>query len=401
MCGENLPQFKTNFNSGNHGHTHRLLQPPNKIATNCPFANGILAQSVGEARRPKRARTTTRRPNHVASVPPHKPAAYRFTPTHPCTMLIAISGTLSAGKTEVARYLSFQGFQVIAVEGADTTHLGAETFTTFDTLLDHVTANWRKHYVITHIGDMEALHKLQKRPFFLHICIDAPVMMRYRRYSLKMAQDPESQEQFIARSDRLLFNVDNPLIAINNQANINIVNTTELLKSLYVKLSELDLMNPTRLRPTWDAYFMRLADLAALRSNCMKRRVGCVIVKDNRVVATGYNGTPRHLTNCNEGGCSRCNQGHGSGAGLSTCLCLHAEENALLEAGRDRIAGENSILYCNTCPCLTCSIKIVQSGIKQVVYAQSYSMDEQSHRVMSEARIVLRQFVPPKEGIFV
>lgn len=316
-------------------------------------------------------------------------------------MLIAISGTLSAGKTEVARYLSFQGFQVIAVEGADTSRLGAETFSTFDALLDHVTANWRKHYVITHVADMEELQKLQKRPFFLHICIDAPVMMRYRRYSLKMAQDPESQEQFIARSDRLLFNLENPLIAINNQANINIVNTTELLKSLYVKLSELDLMNPTRLRPTWDAYFMRLADLAALRSNCMKRRVGCVIVKDNRVVATGYNGTPRHLTNCNEGGCSRCNQGHGSGAGLSTCLCLHAEENALLEAGRDRIAGENSILYCNTCPCLTCSIKIVQSGIKQVVYAQSYSMDEQSHRVMSEARIVLRQFVPPKEGIFV
>lgn len=316
-------------------------------------------------------------------------------------MLIAISGTLSAGKTEVARYLSFQGFQVIAVEGADISRLGAETFSTFDALLDHVTANWRKHYVITHITDMDELVKLQKRPFFLHICIDAPVMMRYRRYSLKEAHDPESQELFIARSDRLLFNLENPLIAINNQANINIVNTTELLKSLYVKLSELDLMNPTRLRPTWDAYFMRLADLAALRSNCMKRRVGCVIVKDNRVVATGYNGTPRHLTNCNEGGCSRCNQGHGSGAGLSTCLCLHAEENALLEAGRDRIAGENSILYCNTCPCLTCSIKIVQSGIKQVVYAQSYSMDEQSHRVMSEARIVLRQFVPPKEGIFV
>lgn len=316
-------------------------------------------------------------------------------------MLIAISGTLSAGKTEVARYLSFQGFQVIAVEGTGVSLLGAETFPTFDALLDHVTANWRQNYVVTHISDMETLHKLQKRPFFLHICIDAPVMMRYRRYSLKADQDLESPEHFIARSDRLLFNLENPLIAINNQANINIVNTTELLKSLYVKLSELDLMNPTRLRPTWDAYFMRLADLAALRSNCMKRRVGCVIVKDNRVVATGYNGTPRHLTNCNEGGCTRCNQGHGSGAGLSTCLCLHAEENALLEAGRDRIAGENSILYCNTCPCLTCSIKIVQSGIKQVVYAQSYSMDEQSHKVMSEARIVLRQFVPPKEGIFV
>ena len=76
------------------------------------------------------------------------------------------------------------------------------------------------------------------------------------------------------------------------------------------------------------------------------------------------------------------------------------KKNALLEAGRDRIRGE-SVLYCNTCPCLTCSIKIVQSGIREVVYAQSYSMDLQSHKVMSEANIILRQFHPPKDGIFI
>lgn len=324
-------------------------------------------------------------------------------------MLIAISGTLSAGKTEVARYLTFQGFKLVAInpqingtlKGNYASELEAETYPDFDALLDYVTANWRSHFVISHINDMDMLRMLQKRPFFLHISIDAPVNLRYDRYKLKQKEAAVSTEKFILQSDELLFNASNPLIEINNQANIKIINTSSSLKSLYVKLSELDLLNPERLRPTWDSYFMRLADLAALRSNCMKRRVGCVIVKDNRVVATGYNGTPRNLTNCNEGGCPRCNQGLGSGAGLSTCLCLHAEENALLEAGRDRIAGDNSILYCNTCPCLTCLIKIVQSGIKQVVYAQSYSMDEHSHRVMSEARIVLRQYVPPKEGIFV
>ena len=132
----------------------------------------------------------------------------------------------------------------------------------------------------------------------------------------------------------------------------------------------------------------------------MKRRVGAVIVHENRVIATGYNGTPRHLTNCNEGGCDRCNKGLVGGTSLLTCLCLHAEENALLEAGRDRIRGE-AVLYCNTCPCLTCSIKIVQSGIKEVVYAQSYFMDSLSHKVMSEANIILRQFQPPTEGIFI
>lgn len=343
------------------------------------------------------------------------------TNTYP-TMLIGISGTLSSGKTEVARYLTFQGFKLISFkqeghesdaatpEEDEVSHqitdltvdadYKMEVFKHFDDLsaLDnYVTVNWQDNFVISHIQDMNMLKALQKRPFFLHISIDAPVYLRYQRSKLK---NNFTLEQFVDKNDQLLFNVANPLIEINNQAQVKIINTSTSIKDLFIKLSELNLLNSSRLRPTWDSYFMRLADLAALRSNCMKRRVGCVIVRENRVVATGYNGTPRHLTNCNEGGCSRCNKGQGSGALLATCLCLHAEENALLEAGRDRIRGE-SVLYCNTCPCLTCSIKIVQSGIREVVYAQSYSMDLQSHKVMSEANIILRQFHPPKDGIFI
>ncbi|EER33282.1 deoxycytidylate deaminase [Candida tropicalis MYA-3404] len=339
-------------------------------------------------------------------------------------MLIGISGTLSAGKTEVARYLTFQGFKLISFkheeddesdnstpdEEEEIPHQlnqlsidnssNMEVFRTFDNLneLDsYVTVNWKDHFVISHIKDMTMLKTLQKRPFFLHISIDAPLALRYKR---SKAKNHLTLDEFVEKNDELLFNVENPLIEINNQAQVKIINTSSSIKDLFIKLSELNLVSATRLRPTWDSYFMRLADLAALRSNCMKRRVGCVIVRENRVIATGYNGTPRHLTNCNDGGCSRCNKGQGSGASLSTCLCLHAEENALLEAGRDRIRGE-SVLYCNTCPCLTCSIKIVQSGIKEVVYAQSYSMDIQSHKVMSEANIILRQYQPPKDGIFI
>ncbi|EGW32627.1 deoxycytidylate deaminase [Spathaspora passalidarum NRRL Y-27907] len=356
-------------------------------------------------------------------------------------MLIGISGTLSSGKTEVARYLTFQGFKLISLSkpgdpitslvdssdslpesDSDTLNEKLDTlvisngnvssyyskmevhkkFDDLEDLLDFVTVNWRENYVLSHMNDMQMLVSLQKRPFFLHISIDAPIGLRYQRYLLKVASHASrlSLEDFVVKNDELLFNVDNPLIEINNQARIKIINTSASIKDLYIKLSELNLLDFSRLRPTWDSYFMRLADLAALRSNCMKRRVGCVIVRDYRVIATGYNGTPRHLTNCNEGGCPRCNKGHGSGASLSTCLCLHAEENALLEAGRDRIRGD-SVLYCNTCPCLTCSIKIVQSGIKEVVYAQNYSMDSYSHKVMSEANIILRQYQPPVDGIFI
>lgn len=84
--------------------------------------------------------------------------------------------------------------------------------------------------------------------------------------------------------------------------------------------------------------------------------------------------------------------------GLSTCLCLHAEENALLEAGRDRI-GETATLYCNTCPCLTCSVKITQVGISEVVYNQGYLVDDQSARIFAESGVRLRQFSPPTDGL--
>ncbi|GAA6011337.1 hypothetical protein JCM10207_008305 [Rhodosporidiobolus poonsookiae] len=166
------------------------------------------------------------------------------------------------------------------------------------------------------------------------------------------------------------------------------------------------------LRPSWDTYFMLLASLASLRSNCMKRRVGAVLVRDKRVVSTGYNGTPRGVRNCGEGGCGRCNS-HGDGLmlepeegkgmsrvgeALDECLCLHAEENALLEAGRERVSGggtTGAVLYCNTCPCLRCTVKIVQCGVTEVVYSLSYSMDAASRKVMDEAGVVLRQIEQP------
>jgi dCMP deaminase len=86
-----------------------------------------------------------------------------------------------------------------------------------------------------------------------------------------------------------------------------------------------------------------------------------------------YNGTAKGLRNCNDGGCPRCNSGGSSGGDLDQCLCLHAEENALLEAGRERL-GENTTLYCNTCPCLGCSVRIIQYGVKEVVYHLSYKV---------------------------
>ena len=84
---------------------------------------------------------------------------------------------------------------------------------------------------------------------------------------------------------------------------MRLINQGRDLEQLQQTLKELDLSNEQRLRPNWDQYFMQLASLAAQRSNCMKRRVGSVLVREKRVISTGYNGTPRNLKNCNEGGC--------------------------------------------------------------------------------------------------
>ncbi|PVH92402.1 hypothetical protein DM02DRAFT_700005 [Periconia macrospinosa] len=275
------------------------------------------------------------------------------------------------------------------------------TFANIDTLLDFVTLHWRERFVTTDIWDDKVVDALLRRPFFLLVSVDAPVSTRWQRFKDRCAADqltPPTLEEFVLRNDDHLFAPDTGLQVIFERAQLKLLNATTLLPPLYSALNALDLPSEARLRPSWDQYFMQLADLAAHRSNCMKRRVGCVVVREKRVISTGYNGTPRGMTNCNGGGCPRCNSATKGGADLSACLCLHAEENALLEAGRDRI-GENATLYCNTCPCLTCSVKITQVGISEVVYNQGYLVDTKTAEIFAESGVRLRQFTPPREGL--
>lgn len=298
------------------------------------------------------------------------------------------------------------------------------TFATSDKLLEHVTQRWRERWVTTDVMSKEVLDTYSRRPFFLLISVDAPLLVRWKRYQLRRSgrteasfsplrlangtrspQDADqsgpndkptiSLEDFVALSDSQLYHPATGQATHISTAPVRLLNTSQSLASLYVNLGKLDLLSQERLRPSWDNYFMSLARLASQRSNCMKRRVGCVVVSHNhRVISTGYNGTPRGIRNCSEGGCGRCNSALGSGHGLTTCLCIHAEENALLEAGRDRLREPGAVLYCDTCPCLTCSIKIAQVGISEVVYAQGYSMDGETASVFREAGVKLRQFIP-------
>ena len=116
-------------------------------------------------------------------------------------------------------------------------------------------------------------------------------------------EQPSALEEFVVRDDADFYDQSTCLPALMARAEVRLLNNGTSMRDLHVTLRKLDLANEQRLRPSWDSYFMQLASLAAHRSNCMKRRVGCVLVRDKRVISTGYNGTPRNIKNCNEGGC--------------------------------------------------------------------------------------------------
>lgn len=272
-------------------------------------------------------------------------------------MLVGITGTEGSGRRTAKAYLESKQLKSIEFN---------------DEALDAIVSRWQEHFV-TIIPARPG--EISKRPWFVHLNIEAPENIRKTRSGSSNGSTSASFDDRVANI---------------RDAHINLVNNFATIKEFHAALEDLNLLDAERVRPSWDRYFMTIADLASQRSNCMKRRVGCVLVRDKRIVSTGYNGTPRGFTNCSDGGCPRCNSGSKGGSLLSTCLCLHAEENALLEAGRDRIT--SGTLYCNTCPCLTCSIKIVQSGVKEVVYSQDYSMDTESARVLRLGGVHLRQY---------
>ncbi|KAL7801286.1 cytidine deaminase-like protein [Trichoderma aethiopicum] len=347
-------------------------------------------------------------------------------------MLVGICGSICSGKKTVAQYLvEHHGFKHLylqnsasvadqqatetsspSLDGSNAASSNAlavsngstssHVFSTAEELLDFVTRRWRSRFVTTDIPTEKVLDVFIRRPFFLLISIDAPLTVRWRRFQQRSKQPEQAAiglEDFVAQNDLHLYDPITGLQPLISRATVRLLNTSSSLAHLYATLGKLDIPNPDRMRPGWDTYFMALASLASQRSNCMKRRVGCVLVgRERRVISTGYNGTPRGLRNCADGGCPRCNEGNSSGVGLATCLCIHAEENALLEAGRERIR-EGSVLYCDTCPCLTCSIKICQVGIAEVVYAQGYSMDTEAAEVFRQAGVKLRQFIPPPNGL--
>lgn len=141
------------------------------------------------------------------------------------------------------------------------------------------------------------------------------------------------------------------------------------------------------MRKSWNSYFMEIADIVKTRSTCIRRQVGAAIVKDNRIITTGYNGAPSGLKHCiDNGGCERERLNVPSGQRHELCRALHAEQNAIIQAAKIGVSTEGATIYITTQPCVICAKMIINAGIKKVVYKASYP-DEMAMNMLEESGI--------------
>ena len=144
-----------------------------------------------------------------------------------------------------------------------------------------------------------------------------------------------------------------------------------------------------RRRPGWDTYFLSIAKLVSKRSTCLRRRVGAVLVKNKRILATGYNGAPTNIRHCEKAGCLRDKLNVPSGERHELCRGLHAEQNALLQAALHGVSVEGAQIFATTQPCIICAKMLINAGIQEVVIAGRYP-DKMAKSFLKEAGVTVR-----------
>ncbi len=141
-------------------------------------------------------------------------------------------------------------------------------------------------------------------------------------------------------------------------------------------------------RPSWETYFMDITILVAKRSTCKRRAVGAVLVKDKRLLSTGYNGAPSHLKHCLDIGCLREELKVPSGEKHELCRGIHAEQNAIVQAAFHGVSIRGATLFCTNLPCAICAKMIINAGIDKIYFNEGYA-DSMSKEMLKEAGIEL------------
>jgi dCMP deaminase len=329
-------------------------------------------------------------------------------------MIIGLTGKNAAGKGEVAAFLKDKSFyyhslsdvireeldqrrvpvtrdNLIAAGNELRQKFGADVLAR--RILPKLDPN--RNYVIDSIRNPAEVKALRDTGRFLLLNIDAPADVRFERIrKRKREKDPQNLEEFQQKEELERKSSVEHMQSIEDcqaLADFTIINDSSL-ENLQRSVTEIVSRALNRSsRPGWDEYFMAIAQVVASRSNCVKRKVAAIIVKDRRIISTGYNGTPRGTKNCNEGGCPRCNSLASSGTSLEECFCSHGEENAITQAAYHGTSLKGSSLYTTFSPCLLCTKMIINAGIGEVVYNHDYPLSSTSLALLKEAGVQVRK----------
>ncbi len=331
-------------------------------------------------------------------------------------MIIGLTGENCAGKSTVAEHLKKKSFYFYSLSDVIREELRAEgKAVTRENLIEKGNALREAHgpgalglrmvekiqddknYVIDSIRNPAEVEELKKLGRFYLIHVTAPPEVRFKRTKKRQREeDPQTFDAFVEIEKIEMENEDKTkqnLVGtfaladkkINNAGSMN-----QLHDQIDITLAEVS--DEFKLsRPSWDEYFMSIAKVVATRSNCMKRKVAAIIVKDKRIVSTGYNGTPRGIRNCSDGGCPRCNNFSESGKNLEDCVCSHGEENAIVQAAYHGISIKDTTIYTTFSPCIMCTKMIINAGIREVVYNVDYPVAEVPMKLLKEAGVKVRQ----------
>jgi len=328
-------------------------------------------------------------------------------------MIIGLTGKNGSGKGEVAAFLKARGFSYHSLSDVvreetkkrkkpltrdNLIVVGNELRKKFgpDILARRILERLEidKHYVVDSVRHPKEVEALRRRDGFALLNITAPSKVRFERLKTRGREnDPKTEKDFKqleAKEGKSKTASDQQLDETLKLADYQIENASTL-ETLHQKVIEtINQIAQKKKRPDWDHYFLEIAKVVALRSNCIKRKVAAVIVKDKRIISTGYNGTPRGVKNCSEGGCPRCNQLTSSGTKLDECLCSHGEENAITQAAYHGVCIKDSTIYTTFSPCLLCTKMIINSGIREVVFNENYPLGETAMRLLKEAGVLVR-----------
>jgi len=336
-------------------------------------------------------------------------------------MIIGLTGTISSGKGAVADFLKNKDYvylslsdevreearnRKIEVTRENLQNLGNELREKYGKgvlaarVIKKIASQRYTNAIVDGIRNPEEVKELRKLPRFFLIAVDAPRELRFKRIvSRNRESDPKTFEEFLKVDKRDLGENEREsgqqVAKCMEMADFKVVNDKDISQLNEKSDSLLKDIERKIPRPSWDEYFLEMAYLVSKRSTCLRRKVGAVLVKEKKILATGYNGAPARVKHCAEIGCLREELKVPSGQRHELCRAVHAEQNVISQAALHGISTKDSHLYITTQPCVICAKMIINAGIKEITISEGYP-DEMSGNLLKEAGVTVRQIQKPQ-----